>query len=73
MGVEDVTSHFRKCVAGEWRLFFGDKHKAYFKRYFNWVLVFTGYVHGATWQAQLRLPIEGTYHTVDVSVGTDDA
>ena len=48
-GEEDVTSHHRKGVAGDWRNYFTDRIKAAFKERFGAVLIDTGYETDAGW------------------------
>jgi hypothetical protein len=48
-GEEDVTSHYRKGVAGDWIHHFEEKHVAYFKQHYNGLLVKLGYERDANW------------------------
>src|SRR5262249_48297045 len=48
-GQEDVTSHERKGVAGDWRNYFTDRVKRAFKARFGDLLVATGYKKGLDW------------------------
>lgn len=48
-GREDVTSHFRKGVAGDWQRHFTPKVKALFKERFGEQFVASGYVENNTW------------------------
>jgi lipopolysaccharide transport system ATP-binding protein len=48
-GVEDLTAHERKGVAGDWRLYFTDRVKRAFKARYGGVLVLTGYERGLGW------------------------
>ena len=48
-GNEDIHSHYRKGIPGDWRLYFSEKTKAEFKRLFNDVLVLGGYERDDLW------------------------
>ena len=48
-GEEDVTSHERKGVAGDWRNHFTDKVKKAFKGWYGSVLIATGYEKDFNW------------------------
>ena len=48
-GEEDVSSHFRKGVAGDWKNHFTDRIKADFKQKFGPLLVETGYEKSLDW------------------------
>jgi hypothetical protein len=48
-GVEDVTSHYRKGVAGDWVNHFAPEHVAYFKEHYNALLLKLGYETSADW------------------------
>jgi hypothetical protein len=48
-GEEDVHSHYRKGVPGDWRNHFTERHKEYFKRNFNDLLVQLGYEKDNNW------------------------
>lgn len=48
-GEEDVTSHLRKGVAGDWVNHFGPEHVAYFKEQFGDLLQALGYETSADW------------------------
>lgn len=49
-GVEDVTSHFRKGVAGDWMEHFTEDHIAYFKAHYNDLLLKLGYESSPDWK-----------------------
>jgi hypothetical protein len=48
-GEEDVTSHYRKGVAGDWVNHFQPEHVAYFKEHYNDLLIALGYETSADW------------------------
>jgi hypothetical protein len=48
-GEEDVQSHYRKGVPGDWRNHFTDKHKDYVKKNLNGLLVKLGYERDDRW------------------------
>jgi hypothetical protein len=48
-GEEDVHSHYRKGVPGDWRNHFTESHKEYFKRNFNDLLVQLDYERDDQW------------------------
>jgi len=48
-GVEDVTAHQRKGVAGDWRNHFTDRIKRAFKARYGGLLVATGYEKDLDW------------------------
>jgi hypothetical protein len=48
-GTENVRSHYRKGVAGDWVNHFTKRHKDYFKRYLNPLLVKLGYANDDAW------------------------
>jgi hypothetical protein len=48
-GEEEVTSHYRKGVPGDWKNHFTQEHKDYFKKNFNDVLVKLGYEKDENW------------------------
>jgi hypothetical protein len=48
-GEEDVHSHYRKGVPGDWRNHFTVRHKDFFKRNYNDVLVKLGYERDDNW------------------------
>ncbi len=48
-GTEDVKSHFRKGVVGDWKNYFDDRVKANFKKRFGHVLIETGYEKDFNW------------------------
>ena len=48
-GEEDVTSHYRKGVAGDWVNHFRPEHIAYFKEHYNELLVALGYETSDDW------------------------
>jgi len=48
-GEEDVKSHYRKGVAGDWRNYFKEEHIAFFKSNYHDVLVKLGYEQNRDW------------------------
>jgi hypothetical protein len=48
-GEEDVNSHYRKGVPGDWRNHFTERHKDYIKKNLNGLLVKLGYEQGDNW------------------------
>lgn len=48
-GQENVKSHYRKGISGDWVNYFNDEHRAYFKREFNELLLTLGYEKDASW------------------------
>jgi Sulfotransferase domain len=48
-GSEDVSSHWRKGIAGDWRNYFTDQTKNRFKKLFGEILIETGYVNDDNW------------------------
>lgn len=48
-GEEDVKSHYRKGVAGDWVNHFTKRHIEYFKEHYNDLLVKLGYESGRDW------------------------
>jgi hypothetical protein len=48
-GVEDVGSHYRKGLAGDWVNHFGTGHKAYFKARYGELLIRLGYESDPDW------------------------
>jgi Sulfotransferase domain len=48
-GEEDPTSHYRKGVPGDWKLYFEPEHIDYFKQHYNDLLVQLGYEAPAGW------------------------
>ena len=48
-GVENVGSHYRKGLAGDWANHFGPGHKEYFKARYNDLLVGLGYESDLAW------------------------
>jgi lipopolysaccharide transport system ATP-binding protein len=48
-GEEDVTSHYRKGVSGDWQNHFTDNIKAAFKEKFGQILIDTGYEKDMNW------------------------
>lgn len=48
-GDEDVSAHYRKGIAGDWKNHFNDEHKRYFKENFNDLLVKMGYEKDLDW------------------------
>ncbi len=48
-GEEDVSSHFRKAIAGDWRNYFDDRTRTLFKERYGQLLVDTGYEKDLDW------------------------
>ena len=48
-GDEDVTSHYRKGVAGDWKNHFTAQHRRAFKERYNDLLVELGYEKSSDW------------------------
>jgi Sulfotransferase domain len=48
-GEENVNSHYRKGVHGDWKNHFTPEHTAYFKAHYNDLLVQLGYEEGDDW------------------------
>ena len=48
-GVEDVTAHARKGIAGDWENYFTDEVKAMFKIYYGDLLIASGYEQSFKW------------------------
>jgi Sulfotransferase domain len=48
-GEEDIRSHYRKGVSGDWASHFGAAHVDYFKEHYNNLLLDLGYEHRADW------------------------
>ena len=48
-GEEDVRSHFRKGVAGDWKNHFKDCHRKYFKTHYSNLLIKLGYERDQNW------------------------
>lgn len=48
-GTEDISSHERKGIAGDWKNYFTPKVKEYFKVKYGELLVSTGYEQGNDW------------------------
>jgi hypothetical protein len=48
-GEEDVRSHYRKGVPGEWRSHFTERHKEYIKKNLNGLLLKLGYEKDCNW------------------------
>lgn len=48
-GEEDPNSHYRKGIAGDWINYFQPAHIAYFKKYYNDVLIKLGYETTSNW------------------------
>ena len=49
VGTEDVNSHFRMGVTGDWRRYFDDEMRAEFKRLWGEELIATGYEDSDDW------------------------
>jgi hypothetical protein len=52
-GVEDVSSHYRKGVAGDWVTHFRDEHVEAFKERFGELVTTLGYEQDPDWQANV--------------------
>jgi hypothetical protein len=48
-GEADEKSHYRKGTPGDWRNYFNEQHKQYFKEHYNDLLVRLGYENGYDW------------------------
>jgi hypothetical protein len=48
-GDENPKSHYRKGIAGDWRNYFEDQHKARFKELYGDILIRLGYETGSDW------------------------
>ncbi len=48
-GREDVTSHYRKGIAGDWLNHFTEDHVAYFKENYGELLILLGYESSNDW------------------------
>ncbi len=48
-GQEDMTSHYRKGVAGDWKLHFTPAIKSRFKQHYNDLLIRSGYESDDSW------------------------
>jgi hypothetical protein len=53
-GTEDVRSHYRKGVAGDWVEHFTERHVEYFKDHYNDLLLKLGYEDDPDWDRRLR-------------------
>jgi hypothetical protein len=49
VGEEDVTSHYRKGVAGDWATHFTSEHIEYFKAHYGELLLLLGYEKSNDW------------------------
>ena len=49
VGEENVKSHFRKGISGDWKNHFNEEHKEYFKKEFGEVLIKLGYEKDSSW------------------------
>ena len=49
LGEENVQSHHRKGIAGDWRKHFSDRVKKEFKQRFGKILIKTGYESNLDW------------------------
>ena len=52
-GVEDVTSHFRKGMAGDWINHFTREHTEAFHAHFGDLLIRLGYEESSDWMARV--------------------
>ena len=48
-GEEDITSHYRKGISGDWKNYFTDRIKEKFKQEFGQILIDTGYEKDVSW------------------------
>lgn len=48
-GEEDVSSHYRKGISGDWKNHFTEPLKAFFKRRYGQILIDTGYEKDLNW------------------------
>lgn len=48
-GEEDISSHYRKGISGDWNNYFTDRIKAEFKQKFGQLLIETGYEKDLNW------------------------
>ncbi|MEQ9299459.1 MAG: sulfotransferase domain-containing protein [Cyclobacteriaceae bacterium] len=48
-GIENQKSHYRKGVSGDWKNYFNEDHKSYFKERYNEVLIKLGYESDDDW------------------------
>jgi lipopolysaccharide transport system ATP-binding protein len=48
-GIEDVKSHFRKGISGDWKNYFDDSVKNVFKERYGHILIKTGYEKDLNW------------------------
>jgi hypothetical protein len=48
-GEEDISSHYRKGIAGDWKNYFTDRVEDEFKKRFGAVLITTGYEQDDNW------------------------
>lgn len=48
-GEEDVRSHYRKGVAGDWVNYFNQEHRCYFSENYNDLLIKLGYEKSSNW------------------------
>jgi len=48
-GEENVYSHYRKGIAGDWKNHFSEQHIERFKKLFNPILIKTGYKTDENW------------------------
>ena len=53
-GEEDVKSHYRKGVAGDWTNYFNEEHCRYFEENYNDLLFKLGYENTSNWSSQLN-------------------
>ena len=50
VGQQDVKSHYRKGVPGDWKNHFKPEHVAHFKRHYNDLLLKYGYETNPDWE-----------------------
>lgn len=48
-GEENAHHHYRKGIHGDWKNYFNDTHKNYFKEHYNEILVKLGYEKDTSW------------------------
>ena len=58
-GEEDVKSHYRKGVAGDWANYFTQEHCRYFEENYSDLLIKLGYEKTSNWSSQLKVVAAG--------------